>query len=158
MFTLIRVGLSIPQIRVIVAFPSSMVLWSALWVLIGVPVFFFAGVALQYMLSRALEGEGSFLEQVYTNLLFTVPIGIISGVLPIVLVVVAPMTASGLNFTEVLVGVYGIILNVLQIQAVHRMTREKSIAVVFLSIMILVVLAIAFLLPLLLFLSLPRFV
>jgi hypothetical protein len=44
------------------------------------PAFFFGGVGIQYLLARAFKGTGSFKQQAYNQLLFGVPLGVISSV------------------------------------------------------------------------------
>lgn len=96
-----------------------------------VPIVFFIGVTIQFLLAKAFRGEGSYLAQSYTTLLYEVPLTIVSSVLSTVLVliqfsgklVVTPVVSLALF-------IYGIVLNVFAIAGVHRLTRGRATAVV----------------------------
>src|SRR6266700_130076 len=49
-----------------------------------VPIFFFIGVGIYYLIAKAFGGQGTFLAQSYTTLLYGVPIGILSSVLRLI--------------------------------------------------------------------------
>lgn len=96
---------------------------------ISVPISFFILVGIQYLLAKAFKGEGSFLTQGYTTLLFEVPIYIISYLLGLI-----PIFGGIAGFALL---IYGWVLNVFAIMAVHRLSGGKASAVVFIPIAVL---------------------
>lgn len=105
----------------------------ALLSIITVPLGFFAMVGLQYLLAKAFGGQGSFLGQSYTNLLYTVPLAVISGVAAVLFTAI-PAVGSVLNgIVGLAVLVYTVILNIFQIMASHRLSGGKATGVVLLS-------------------------
>jgi hypothetical protein len=93
---------------------------------ISVPITFFILVGIQYLLAKAFKGEGNFLTQGYTTLLFEVPIYIISYLLGLI-----PIFGGIVGFALL---IYGWVLNVFAIMAVHRLSGGKASAVVFIPI------------------------
>ncbi len=108
--------------------------------IIGVPLGFFIWMGLVYLLSKAFHGQGTFLAQSYTSLLFQAPLGVISGILGLV---------PYFGLISFAVFIYGIVLQVFAIMAVHRLSGGKATAVIFLPAAIItllvIVLVIAFL-------------
>ncbi len=100
---------------------------------ISVPVSFFILVGIQYLLARAFQGQGNFLTQSYTTLLFQVPIYIASYILGII-----PFLGAFAGFA---LYIYGIVLNVYAIMAVHRLSGGKATGVVLIPIAVLFLLA-----------------
>jgi hypothetical protein len=96
---------------------------------IAVPVSFFIVVGIQYLLARAFQGEGNFVRQGYTYLLFNVPINIVSYLLGFI-----PILGGIAGFA---LFIYGIVLNVFSIMAVHRLSGGKATAVVLIPIAVL---------------------
>jgi Yip1 domain len=94
--------------------------------IIAVPVSFFIIVGIQYLLAKAFRGEGNFLTQGYTYLLFEVPIGIVSYLLGFI-----PILGGIAGFA---LFIYGIVLNVFSIMAVHRLSGGKAAGVVLIPI------------------------
>jgi hypothetical protein len=113
---------------------QALTLGSSVFSIISVPLFFFLGAGIQYLLARAFKGEGPFLQQCYTALLYQVPLGIISHVISIV-----PILGGLVSFA---LSIYGIVLNVFSIMAVHRLSGGKATAVVLIPIGILLLLVI----------------
>ena len=101
--------------------------------IIGVPLGFFIWMGLVFLLAKAFNGQGTFLTQSYTSLLFQVPLGILSGILSLV-------PYFGLISTAVFI--YGIVLQVFALMAVHRLSGGKATAVVFLPAVIITLLVI----------------
>jgi hypothetical protein len=93
---------------------------------IAVPVSFFIVVGIQYLLAKAFRGEGNFLTQGYTYLLFEVPINIVSYLLGFI-----PIFGGIAGFA---LFIYGIVLNVFAIMAVHRLSGGKAAGVVLIPI------------------------
>jgi Yip1 domain len=100
--------------------------------IIAVPVSFFIVVGIQYLLAKAFQGQGNFLTQGYTYLLFEVPIAIASYLLGLI-----PIFGAIAGFA---LFIYGIVLNVFSIMAVHRLSGGKATGVVLIPIAVLVLL------------------
>jgi hypothetical protein len=98
-----------------------------------VPVLFFSLMGIVYALARYLGGQGSFLALCSASLALQAPLGILSKLLALI-----PGVGRILNSV---LSVYGIVLQVLVIMAVHRLGRGKAIATVFIPIMTIAVLA-----------------
>ena len=96
---------------------------------ISVPITFFILVGIQYLLAKAFKGEGKFLTQGYTTLLFEVPIYVLSYLLGLI-----PILGGIAGFALL---IYGWVLNVFAIMAVHRLSGGKASAVVFIPIAVL---------------------
>ncbi len=97
--------------------------------IIAVPLGFFIIVGVQYLLAKAYKGQGTFLTQSYTRLLFDTPLGVLRYVLGII------------PFLGWLIGIalsiYGIVLNVYSIMAVHRLSGGRATLVVLIPIIVL---------------------
>ena len=108
------------------AFSVATTISGAFLNIIFIPLFFFAGVGIQYLLAKAFNGQGTFLQQSYTHLLFKVPLDIASVILGTILVFV-PIVGGIIGFA---IFVYQVVLNVFQIKAVHRLDTGRAAAVV----------------------------
>jgi hypothetical protein len=95
---------------------------------ISVPLAFFILVGIQYLLAKAFQGQGRFLTQGYTTLLFQVPIYIASFILGLIPIL------GGIAGLALLI--YSWVLNVFAIMAVHRLSGGKASAVVFIPIIV----------------------
>jgi len=89
---------------------------------------FFIGTGIRYLIAKAFRGQGTFLAQGYTDLLFSVPLGILSTLASRV-----PLLGGLVAFG---VGIYVIVLHIFSIMAVHRLSGGKATAVVLLPIAI----------------------
>jgi len=98
-----------------------------------VPVLFFLLMGIVYALARYFGGQGTFLEQCNASLSIQVPLGILSKLLALI-----PGVGKILNSV---LSLYGIVLQVLVIMAVHRLSRGKAAAAVFIPVVTLGVLA-----------------
>jgi len=100
---------------------------------------FFIGTGIRYLIAKAFRGQGTFLAQGYTDLLFSVPLGILST-----LVARVPLLGSLVAFG---LGIYVMVLHIFSIMAVHRLSGGKATAVVLLpiavGILLIVLLAVA---------------
>ena len=103
--------------------------------IIIIPVFFFIGTGILYGLAKAFGGQGTFLQQGYTTLLFGVPLGILAALLNLI-----PIAGS---FIGLAIGIYEIVLQIFAIMAVHRLSGGKASAVVLIPIAVVVVLVCA---------------
>jgi hypothetical protein len=100
---------------------------------IVVPALFFLLMGIVYGLARYFGAQGSFLEQCNASLSVQAPLGIFSKLLALI-----PGIGRILNSV---LSLYGIILQVIVIIAVHRLSRGKAIATILLPIVTLGVLA-----------------
>jgi hypothetical protein len=99
--------------------------------IIGVPLGFFIWMGLVYLLSKAFNGQGTFLTQSYTSLLFQAPLGVLSGILGLV---------PYFGLISFAVFIYGIVLQIFALMAVHRLSGGKATAVVFLPALLIALL------------------
>ena len=111
---------------------TTLAVGGSIFSIISVPLFFFIGAGIQYLLARAFRGEGTFLQQCYTALLYQVPLGIISRVIGLV-----PILGGIVAFA---LAIYGIVLNVFAIMAVHRLSGGRATAVVLIPVGVVVLL------------------
>lgn len=101
--------------------------------IVFVPIGFFIGTGIQYLIAKAFGGQGTFVAHGYGSLLYGAPIGIVSlllGLIPIL----GSLAGSALS-------IYAIVLNVFMIMGVHRMSGGKATLVVLLPTIVLLVLA-----------------
>jgi hypothetical protein len=91
-----------------------------------VPVLFFLLMGIVYVLSRYIGGQGTFLEQCNTSLSIQAPLGILSKLLALI-----PGWGKILNSV---LSLYGIVLQVVVIMAVHRLSRGKAIAAILIPV------------------------
>jgi hypothetical protein len=111
---------------------TTLAVGGSVFSIVSVPLFFFIGAGVQYLLARAFRGEGTFLQQCYTALLYQVPLGIISRVVGLI-----PILGGIVAFA---LFIYGIVLNVFSIMAVHRLSGGRAIAVVLIPVGIVILL------------------
>jgi hypothetical protein len=114
--------------------------WSfALGYLILTPISFFISMGLYHLLARAFGGKGKFLPYCYCSTLYSVPLGIISGILVIFVGLLGwPSFVSSL--LAGVLGIYGIVLQVFATMAVHRLSGGKAtLAVILVPIIFFVV-------------------
>lgn len=107
--------------------------------IISVPLGFFILMGIQYLLSKMFQGQGDFMTQSYTALLFYTPIRVISAVIGII-----PILGGLIG---IVLSIYSVILNIFQVMAVHRMNGGKASAVVLIpyAVLLLLVFLCAFL-------------
>ncbi len=132
-----------PAVLPLLTLSSALLLAGALLVLVPASFFFSQGIT--YLLAKAFGGQGTFLAQVYTALLYQVPISIISLVLSLV-----PFVGSVAS----LASIYGYVLQAFSLMAVHRLSGGKATAVVLIPIAVGLVLGFA--IALIVFASLIR--
>ena len=111
----------------------SIIAGASLSSIIFIPLVFFIGQGIYYLLAKAFGGQGRFVAQSYTSLLFSVPIGIITGILALI-----PIAGGLLGLA---VGIYSIVLNIFAIMAVHRLSGGRASAVVLIPIGVVLLLA-----------------
>lgn len=103
--------------------------------IIIVPIVFFIGMGIYFGLARAFGGQGRFVSQCYTFLLFGVPLGIVASVLNLI-----PIAGSFIAFA---ISIYEIVLDVFAIMAVHRLSGGKATAVILIPLGVLFLLVCA---------------
>lgn len=108
----------------------------ALGSIIFIPISFFIGQGIIYLLAKAFGGTGTFLRQGYTYLLITVPINIIANVVTFI-PILGGLLAFGL-------GIYSIVLQIFSLMPVHRLSGRKATAVILIPIGISLLLGIIF--------------
>lgn len=91
---------------------------------ISVPLGFFIGVAILFVMAKIFSGTGTFLEQSYAMMLFYVPLQGVSALLGL-LPILGGLAAFAL-------GIYQIVLSVFAIAASQRLSIGRSVAVVLL--------------------------
>ena len=87
-----------------------------------VPCLFFLLMVIVFLLSKTFGGQGTFLEQCNSSLYIQAPLGIFSKLLALI-----PVVGRVLNSV---LSLYGIVLQVFVIMAVHRLSRGKAIATI----------------------------
>ncbi|HEY6539566.1 MAG TPA: Yip1 family protein [Ktedonobacteraceae bacterium] len=92
-----------------------------------VPTLFFLLMGVVYLLSKYIGGQGTFLEQCNASLSIQAPLGIGSKLLALI-----PGVGRILNSV---LSLYGIVIQVFAIQAVHRFNRVKAIASVLIPLL-----------------------
>src|SRR5260370_21877716 len=103
--------------------------------LIGVvPLLFFLLMGIVFLLAKALGGQGTFLEQCNSSLYIQAPLGIFSKLLALI-----PVVGRVLNSV---LSLYGIVLQVFVIMAVHRLSRGKAIATIVIPLLTIGMLAV----------------
>lgn len=102
---------------------------SAFLRIILIPLYFFIGVGIQFLIAKAFKGQGTFLTQSYTTLLYQVPIYVISSLLGLLSLIPVAGIFIGIIIALAIL-VYSIVLNVFQIMATHRLSGGKAAAVV----------------------------
>lgn len=83
-----------------------------------VPLLFFLLMGIIYLLAKYFGGQGTFLEQCNTSLYIQAPLGILSKLLALI-----PVVGRILN---IVLSIYGIVLQVFVIIAVHRFGKVKK--------------------------------
>jgi hypothetical protein len=87
-----------------------------------VPCLFFLLMGIVFLLAKTFGGQGTFLEQCNSSLYIQAPLGIFSKLLALI-----PVVGRVLNSV---LSLYGIVLQVFVIMAVHRLSRGKAIATI----------------------------
>jgi hypothetical protein len=106
--------------------PKNSELFTSVGLMLMIPVGFFIGQGITYLIAKAFSGTGTFLRQGYTYLLVTAPLSIITSALAFIPYLGAP---ASIGF-----GIYGIVLQIFSIMSVHRLSGGKATAVVLIPI------------------------
>jgi hypothetical protein len=115
--------------------PLGAVLSHPLGQLLLTPVDFFLTSSLLYLLARAFGGQGSFLAQTYTTLLFSVPLTLLWGVLALVLGVIPLVGLPLFVVVSLALWIYGLLLQTQTIMGVHALSGGKAAGVVGLTVL-----------------------
>jgi hypothetical protein len=101
--------------------------------IVVIPVIFFLTTGIYYLIARVFGGKGTFLAQIYSMLLFTVPLGILSILLGFIPVFggLANRAADG----------YLIFLNVRMMMGVHRLSAGRATAVILIPLAVIFIIA-----------------
>lgn len=113
----------------------SITLGASFGQIVLIPLFFFIGMAIVYGLARAFGGQGRFLTQGYTFLLFDTPLGILSSLLALIPI------AGGI--IALAIGIYRIVLAIFAVMAVHNLRGGKASAVILIPIGVVLLLSCA---------------
>ena len=105
----------------------------ALSMIVFIPLGFFIGTGIQYLIAKMFGGQGAFLNHSYGSILISVPMTILSLVIGMI-----PFLGS---LASVALSIYSIVLQVFMIMAVHRMGGGKATIVVLLPLIVLFALA-----------------
>jgi hypothetical protein len=108
-----------------------------LFVVILIPVSFFTGTGISYLIAKAFDGKGTFQEQCYATLLINVPVTLLSGISSLI-PFVGSLAGSAL-------GIYSIILQIYALMAVHRVGGGKAALIYFIPWIALAVVYVVFL-------------
>jgi hypothetical protein len=112
---------------------------SSYGLIVAVPLLFFLLMGVVYLFARYFGGQGSFLEQCNTSLYLQAPLGVLSKLLALI-----PIVGRILN---TVLSLYGIVLQVFIIIAVHRLSKGKATATILIPVIVISAVAgVAFLL------------
>jgi len=115
------------------SFQQFFALATSYGLVVVVPALFFLLMGVVYLLSRYPGGQATFLEQCNASLYIQAPLGIGSKLLALI-----PGVGRILNSV---LSLYGIVIQVFAIQAVHRFSRGKAIASVLIPLAIIGIIA-----------------
>jgi hypothetical protein len=138
--SIVRTATGSNMFSAVPGFAVATTVGSALSDIILVPLFFFIGVGIQYLLAKAFNGQGTYLAQSYTHLLFKVPLDIINLIIGFILVFIPILGPIVAGLIGLAIFIYSVVLNVFQIKAVHRLTTGKAAAVVLIPYAVILVL------------------
>ena len=112
---------------------------SSYGLIVAVPLLFFLLMGVVYLFARYFGGQGRFLEQCNTSLYLQAPLGVLSKLLALI-----PIVGRILN---TVLSLYGIVLQVFIIIAVHRLSKGKATATILIPVIVISAVAgVAFLL------------
>jgi hypothetical protein len=127
------------------AFTVSTSTGAAILNIVYVPLFFFIGVLIQYAFARAFYGEGTYLAQAYSSLLYQVPLGILGALITLLFLSIPGIGLVLAGCSVVVLFVYSVVLNIFMIMGAHRLSHGKATAVVLIPYGVTLALALIFL-------------
>jgi hypothetical protein len=98
-----------------------------------VPLLFFFGLIVEFLIARAFQGQGRLVWQGHAALLYQVPLAIISSAISSLFLAIHLPLAVRLSLYPIInlaFFIYSIFLNIVAIEGVHRLTRGRSTLVV----------------------------
>ena len=97
-----------------------------------IPILFFIGVGIQFLLAKAFRGTGTFLAQSYATLLYLVPLTILSSIISTLFVYLTPLSVQIVAIPVITLAllILTILLNIAEVAGVHLLTNNKATAVV----------------------------
>ncbi|HTK08379.1 MAG TPA: YIP1 family protein [Ktedonobacteraceae bacterium] len=98
--------------------------------IIAIPVFFFAGTALQFLVAKLLRGRGSYVSHCFSIQTYQIPLAIIGGLITLAFILLHFSTLFFSPLISIALFVYGIFINIAVVMGVHNINREKAIATV----------------------------
>ena len=107
----------------------------AVLVFVGIIGGFFVNQGIIFLLAKAFGGQGSFTAQAYTALLYVIPLGLISSVIALVPYAGGLVAQAG--------SIYGLVLQIFSLMAVHRLSGGKASAVVLIPVAVALILVVA---------------
>ncbi|HLG78154.1 MAG TPA: Yip1 family protein, partial [Ktedonobacteraceae bacterium] len=113
---------------------------ASIFAIVSVIAGFFIVVGIQYLLARAFNGQGSFLQQAYDYTLFYVPISVVSTLIGFILGFIPVLGLVMRVLVGFALAIYQIVLNVFSIMASHRLTGGKATAVVLIPLAVIILL------------------
>jgi hypothetical protein len=96
---------------------TTIIIFLAVVEIIATPISFLAAGGILFIIARVFGGKGTFREQIYTTLLFGVPLVIASYLLFLI-----PVAGTWLLY---LPHIYSLVLLFISFQAVHQFRRNK---------------------------------
>jgi hypothetical protein len=102
--------------------------FGSLGAIVWVPIAFFIGMAILFVSAKIFGGTGSFLQQAYAFMLYTVPIQGAAAIVGII-----PILGGLVGFA---LSIYGIVLAVFAMMASQRLSGGRAVAAVFLPAII----------------------
>ncbi len=103
----------------------------AILTIIFVPIGFFIGTGIQYLIAKAFGGQGTFLTHSYSLLLYQVPLTVVLFVGGLILSLIPFINLLFFFLVAPAVSIYGIVLNIFALMAVHRLSGGKATLVYF---------------------------
>lgn len=95
-----------------------------------IPLRFFIGVGIQFLLAKAFNGQGTFLAQSYATTLYQLPLNAALSFIALPLVFIPSVAVLIIDLLSLAVFIYSIVLNIFSLMAVHRLSGGKATAAV----------------------------
>lgn len=98
-----------------------------------VPLLFFFGLIVEFLIAKAFSGQGRLVWQGHAALLYQVPLAIIGSAISTIFLAIHLPLAVRLSLYPIIsiaLFIYGLFLNIMAIGGVHRLTRGRSTLVV----------------------------
>lgn len=98
-----------------------------------VPLLFFFGLTIEFLIARAFRGQGRLVWQGHAALLYQVPLAIVGSAISTLFLAIHLPVALRLSLYPIIslaLFIYSLFLNIVAIEGVHRLTRGRSTLVV----------------------------